>query len=486
MRTVFLFLPLVFLSCHGGASGDPGDGSTSDDTAGDDDTVGDDDDTAGDDDTGEDVTDPCEGLEVSGLSARVHEDYGTLVVVSWHQDAVATVSVEYSFDEGTWNSTPPVADASGAQEQLLLGVPYDTEVTWRVVNDCGDNGVFTSDETTISTGVRPAGLPIPLAVSGDSSRWDADIDYVFTNLQGRWSVLVDRLGRVVWARETPQTALTLYPRLSYGGDALLIDQGTFWTSFDDGAASQVLRTNIDGSVEVFYDTPGLFIGFTDLPDGTIAWPATGDSTAAINDDTLETLTPAGEQVRIWSCREFMMDMRDGGTRGDYCAANTLSWSEERDSFLWTSFAPEGIIEIDRATGQAVRYFGHLAGAWGFGPSSREFWLPHGSYFTDEGTLLLSSDLSAFGEETIVIEYELDEASETLVEIWSFGEGEGLYGGERGEAQRLPGGNTLQNIGGLECTLREVTPEGDVVWEVDWEAGGLGGSSPVADIYALAP
>ncbi len=49
---------------------------------------------------------------------------------------------------------------------------------------------------------------------------------------------------------------------------------------DDGAAAQVVRTKINGSVETTYDTPGLFIGFTDLPDGSIAWPATGDSTTA--------------------------------------------------------------------------------------------------------------------------------------------------------------------------------------------------------------
>ncbi len=443
-------------------------------------------DTAAQDDTGEAPEVDCAAAQATAVSARIHDTYGTLVVVSWTQEAAATTWVEYSFDDGVWLTTPSADASAGLQEQLLLGIPYGTEVTYRVAYRCEEEGPFTTADLTISTDPAPAGLPSISVLASDPSRWDSDMDYVFTSMDGSWSVIVDRSGRVVWSRRSSE--YTLYPRLSVDGRSLLIDEGTFWSRFDDGAASQIIQTNIDGSSEQAHDSPGLFIGFTDLPDGSIAWPATGDSTAPINDDTLQLLTPDGEQVQVWSCKEFWESAAIAAPPpGDYCAANTLSWSEARGTFLWTSFAPELIIEIDRSTGQTVHYFGHVDGSWGFSPSSGEFWLPHGSTYTDAGTLLMSSDLTEAGEETIVIEYTLDEATETLVELWSFGEGEGLYGAERGEAHRLQGGNTLHNIGGQVSRLREITPDGAVVWDLDFNAaGGIGGSSPITDIYALAP
>ena len=56
----------------------------------------------------------------------------------------------------------------------------------------------------------------------------------------------------------------------------------------------------------------------------------------------------------------------------------------------------------------------------------------------------------------------------------------------GEVHRLPGGNTLHNYG-EESRLREVTPDGAIVWEVWWEGDEhIGRSTPFADLYDLAP
>jgi len=92
------------------------------------------------------------------------------------------------------------------------------------------------------------------------------------------------------------------------------------------------------------------------------------------------------------------------------------------------------------------------------------------------------------EETVVREYELDEDGETLRQVWTFGEGEGVYGSQLGEAHRLPGGNVLHNYGS-GARLREVAPDGTVVWDVTWENGKdrwLGRSTPLEDLYALGP
>ena len=84
------------------------------------------------------------------------------------------------------------------------------------------------------------------------------------------------------------------------------------------------------------------------------------------------------------------------------------------------------------------------------------------------------------------EYELDHDAQTLRQLWSFGQGQGIYGDELGEAWRLPGGNTLHNTGTAQ-RLREITPDGEVVWDVSWTRGSfVGRSEPIEDLYALLP
>ena len=87
---------------------------------------------------------------------------------------------------------------------------------------------------------------------------------------------------------------------------------------------------------------------------------------------------------------------------------------------------------------------------------------------------------------VLREFEVDDASQTLTEIWNLGVGEGIDALYFGEPHRLGNGNTLQNTGELP-TMREVLPDGTVVWEMAWqEDHWLGRSTPIADLYALAP
>ena len=96
-------------------------------------------------------------------------------------------------------------------------------------------------------------------------------------------------------------------------------------------------------------------------------------------------------------------------------------------------------------------------------------------------------MSLHGHETVAREYELDEAGDVLVQVWSFGVGEGVYGSEMGEVARLPNGNTLHNYGEA-MRLREATQDGTVVWDVAWPEQGmtLGRTTPLTDLYELAP
>jgi hypothetical protein len=141
--------------------------------------------------------------------------------------------------------------------------------------------------------------------------------------------------------------------------------------------------------------------------------------------------------------------------------------------------------IDATSGETLKWFGDLPGAYAFDPPSSQFWWQHGGYLTAAGTFLTSTDRTSSGGETVAREDEIDDANRTLHEVWNFGLGDGLYGFEMGEADRLPSGNTLENYG-LLARIREATPEGDVVWDIEWQSFGIGRSTPVADLWALMP
>ncbi len=445
---------------------------------------GDDDDVIADDDA-TDVT--YDEPQVADASLAVHGTIGSIVVARWDQLAPATVSVEYSFDEGIWHASPAQEVGAGIQEVLLLGIPYDTEVTAHVVNDFGE-GPLTDGDVGIRTDPPPEGAPEAVLVSSNPDAWDPQMRYMLGSidepdsgmLADYWVFIVDRLGRLVWAVETEHFRMTIHAQPSYDGHTILIDHNTFWAIFDNGAASQVRRMTIDGAEVELIDTPGLHHPFTELADGTLAWGAIEGY-----DEVIKELPPGGEPTPVWHCSDFHGSI-DGVPDSAYCASNTLRWNEEDDTYMMSFYSTETVAEIDRASGEVLRYFGHLPGAWTFDPGDSAFWWQHGCHYTADGTLLVSTRNLPHGDETHVREYALDRETETLTQVWSFGEGEGVYGSEMGEADRLPGGNTLHNYGS-GARVREISPDGVVVWDLLWEDSVfLGRTTALDDLYAFAP
>ncbi len=432
------------------------------------------------DDT-EDST-PAGPAEVSAISARQHQTIESIVYVAWEQTGAGEVWIEFSADGQTWLQSPPTQRAPGSHEELLLGIPYDSEATYRVVTAEG-----ASEDGIITTGVQPEGVPTLEVLAMEAGALDPDTHYVLGSIDeigamgtavATWSFVFDRNGEVVWAWETPAQRATIHARVAKTGTEFLLDYGSYWAIYDGGAESQVARLKIDGSEEALYDTPGLHHPFTDTPDGTLYYAAHNQGW-----NTLRRLNADGTTDDIWGCEDFY-DKIDHSAQ--YCAANTVTWDDATGHVLFSLYSSDSVIEIDPQFGTSLRWFGHIPGAWSFDPEESAFWWQHGIHYTEDGTLLVSSKDQEYATETVVREYDLDEDNETLVEIWSFGEGEGVYGPEMGEAHRLGNGNTLHNYGS-GARVREVTPAGEVVWDLTFSSGTyLGRTTPIEDLYAFAP
>jgi len=441
-------------------------------------------------DTNEPTT-PDEPAPVAEVDARLHTFITSLVYVSWDQLEGARVWVEYSFDAGEWLSTPAEVVAAGDQEHLLLGIPYNHATTYRIANDVTNDGenILYSEPYTVTAGPYPSGLPEPTVLIDEPKLQEPTGRYLYSSINADpggwtggdyWQFIMDREGRVVWALETDDRAWTIYVRVSEDGAHLLWDAATYWVNYV-GDDSQVHKMKIDGTVVETYDTPGLHHAFTELPDGAIVWGAVDGRY-----ETLEKLNTDGSQETIWSCEEFHDSI---GQTGQSCQSNALYWHEATDSFLYSFYTTSTVAHIDHLTGDTLHYWGKLS-EWTFDPVEAEFDWQHGATWTDEGNLLLSTHTSTTTAECATREYSVDDKAEALIEQWSYGVGEGLDCSTAGEAHRLPNGNTLHNLGSGART-REISPDGELVWDVSWPDGQTNGrlqgrSVFIEDLYAFAP
>ena len=429
--------------------------------------------------------DPVLGLQ--GVTTALHDEIGSIVYVTWDQPSdLSDVVVEYQVDDGEWRSTPAQSLGAGPAAFMLLGIPFDHTFSYRI-----REGEQVTDVHMSTTGPHPIDLPQPLLLTADEAQWHADGRFLILSINAKpggwtagdyWKIIIDRQGRIVWASLTPNQRWTIFARISQDGDDILWDEASFWSDWDSGKQSVVQRSKIDGSIVETISTPGLHHAFVELADGTLAWGA-----ASSVSEQLVKEDGNGSADVIWDCDRFHAETK---TKTN-CQSNTLYWHEATDTFLMSFYTTSTVVHIDHQSGETLHYWGQLDGPWTFSPTDALFDWQHGAHFTDMGTLLLSTHTITGELETVVSEYSLDEDSQTLNQIWSFGEGEGLHAFTAGEAHRLPNGNTLHNYGSMG-RLREVTEDGTIVWDLAWEAsdrdrGHLIGRSIFTDsLYHFAP
>jgi len=474
VSSLFSWLAVLGLlcGCPSGVVSVPADDDAGDDDVGDDDT-GDDD--IGDDDIGDDDTGIP--LPISALDWRLHDEVESLVYVSWEQGEAATVVVEYRFGSGDWQATPARELEPGAHEQLVVGIPFGTQAEWRVAPAAGES----VDGETITTGPIPDDLPTATVEIADEEAWLSSGNYLLTSINEDiggwtngeyWTFIIDRQARPVWASKAPSHHWTLFAQVAVGGDHILWDESTYWSSWDNGAGSSVHRTYLDAEIEEI-PTPGLHHAFAQLPDDTLVW---GSQYHGGGEALVEKGPHANDETVLWTCHS------DWPGSDYFCESNGLFYQESTDSFLYSFYTNNSVVEVDRQTGQSLWWAGGVGGGYDFDPSNSQFAWQHGVSYTDTGTLLLSTEAEIGGHTTMVREYSVEHGSETLVEVWNFNPD--VYAETNGDAWRLDNGNTLHAMGAAS-EIYEVTAEGEVVWWVDFHGSRLLGRGEfIEDLYAL--
>jgi hypothetical protein len=403
----------------------------------------------------------------------VHREVATVVTAAWTQpDAAERAWITWAVD-GEDRNTPERSRDAGPQTEVLLGTPASTAIS-PVLHWVSGGDEFQSELGEITTGPLPDALVAPSLVARDPAGHRPEpwlltsVDAGPFNFFGPfYAVILDADGRVVWYRETEEGRMSWQVEAHDG--YLTIDASNTYR----GDAAGIVRTTLDRAPEEEIPLPGFAQAYTSLPDGTILFQESEGPYAF----WLSRQDPDGTRQRLWDCNAWMAAWRD-----DYwaCAANTITSHPDRGTALYSMFISNTVVELDLTSGALLREFGEFPGGFTFDPPDTTFNHQHLPTFTPAGTLMTQTDSPA-GDTQWAREYEVDDASGALREIWSV---QGAHFAEyAGQAQPLPSGNVLWQHG-TAGWVEELTRAGDVVWAVDWAGHLTGNATPVADLYAL--
>jgi len=151
--------------------------------------------------------------------------------------------------------------------------------------------------------------------------------------------------------------------------------------------------------------------------------------------------------------------------------NTINMDVDGNLFIAT---PSWVKKISRQTGEIIWHLGGNENEFtfvGIDPEEAEgHFGGHAFYRLDNDNVLIYDGGTRNGRRSSQIhEYKLDEENKTAEHVWTYIPDPGVYGWHRGNAQRLPNGNTFIGWGGdgsdhgPACT--EVAPDGRKVFEL---------------------
>ncbi len=423
---------------------------------------------------GEDEVECPTVAPVDGIGVALHAE--------WTTGRPSTAVIDYGEGSPDRYRLHVSDDYESAHAGTLLGMPPETEVAWRSTT-VDEDGVETVCEGTVTTGALDPDLPY-LSLDVDQPGQDPDTRWfagtmVDSNFDDALLFLVDRAGDWLWWRkmEKGQAILQFEPTPDETGEF-------FYTRFDPdrvediGAAYRLKTTGVrDGEGQRL--VMGHHFVFMH-PDGTVAYsaadkrdwtdPSTGEVIRVAGDDLVE-VSPDGEQTTLYSSWDHLPVEETSywsipfyPDAEDWTHANAVTYSEERDSYLLSFANLATVVEIDRETGEPLRTFRGdaepLEGAYTVEGAATPFRHQHDPRWTEDGTLLMTS-LDPWSR---VVEYEVDDASRTLREVWSCGAEEQDYVYVLGNARRLPNGNTFQGASVLSF-LREWSPDCEELWKL---------------------
>jgi len=421
--------------------------------------------------------DSSDARRPSHVVAQVSEQIATVVVVRWTTDVPTTGFVEFGPTRALGMRTPVEPAAALDHTATLLGLSADAPHYYRAVSVEGAVAVAASGVDSIRTGSLPVGLPA-LTPTGDGYT-----GFVVVPILGAITAvtIIDAQGRIVWYH-TDDRQLDFYrARLSVDGKSLLYNAAKI--SGEPSPASEIVRVSLDGSQQSSIPIPLLAHDFVEHADGTLAAIAFEDRQdtdgTRIRGNKLVEVAPDGTQRTVWtswSCFDYAAVKGDDPQQG-WTFANALDYDATDDVYYLGMRNFSSITRINRKTRACEWVLGLSGSTLTFAAGAARFLHQHQFQVRGNHILVMDNDGSP-GNESRVLEYELDLAAKTATQVWSYVATPSVYTFVLGEPIRFDDGGTFINWSAAG-QMERLDAAGTRIWKLNTAAGFVFGFHTLA-------
>ena len=429
--------------------------------------------------------DPADPMRPSGVIAEVSENIHTVVTVRW-TTAVDTIGyVEFGPTREMTFNTPIETTPAKEHAATLLGLTADTEIFYRVVTwDGGAAGA--SGVATIRTGDLPVGMPSLTRVGDGHTGF-----VVVPVLSGGGSaavLIINASGEIVWYHTDDRKLQFYRARLALDGKSLLYNAANI--SGEPSEASELVRVPLDGSTSgSSISVPLLAHDFVEHPDGTLAAIAVEERDfqgAPLRGNKIVEVATDGTQRTVWSswdCFDPAVAPGDDPAMG-WTFANALDYDPVADVYYLGMRNFSSIARINRQTRACEWVLGLSAPTFTFAPGAARFLHQHQFHVRGNRILIMDNE-GAVGNESRVLEYELDMANKVATQVWSYVATPSVYTFVFGEPIRFDDGGTFVNWSAAG-QMDRLDPAGNRVWKLNTGAGFVFGFQTLAgSLYPAA-
>jgi hypothetical protein len=412
----------------------------------------------------------------TNVAAEVAEQVATVVKVRWTTESPTTGYVEYGPTTTLGLRTPTETTAATTHSAMLLGLTADTPCYYRVVTTDGV-GTVAGGTASIRTGSLPLGLPT-ITAKGTPQPGFIIVPVVGTAVA---VIILNGNGDIVWYH-TDQRQLDFYrARLARDGKSLLYNAAKI--SGDPSPSSELVRVAFDGTEISSTPIPYLAHDFVELPDGTLAALAFEyrdfQGTRIAGNKVVE-VAPDGTQRTAWTswdCFDPAVIQGDNIQQG-WTFANALDYDGAADVYYVGMRNFSSIARVNRQTRACEWVLGLGAPTLTFAAGAPRFLHEHQFQVRGNHVLLMDND-GAPGNESRVLEYELDLTAQTATLVGSYTSSPSVYTFVFGEPLRFDDGSTFINWGAAG-QMERLDPSGTSIWKLNTEAGVAFGFHTLAD------
>jgi len=410
------------------------------------------------------------------IDVSLSEIVPTVATVTFETDDADGAETVALYDDGSELRHPVDVSGDPPYAGVVFGMKAASE--YEVWVEFGDGRKSTTE--VVTTGAVPTALPSTsvTATAGATVPGGYLVTSVFAPEPA--AVVLDGDGDYVWWT-LPDAGQDKVSRCVPGRDGQSL---LFWyINLQDGPGGPqgdgnvLTRMAFDGTELSVATMEKGHHDFVELPDGTLAYldyvsqdTEDGEKIA----DRIVELAPDGTTTTVWSVWDSFEYDPDGQQipGAGWSHGNALDYVEQEDAYYVSFLGFSSIVKIDRGSGTVEWILG--GNDSDFDQDGETILFIHQHQFQRVGdSIVVFDNGNPNNNASRAVEYTLDLGAGTAEETWSYAPDPDLYSFSLGDVSRLDGGNTLVTFS-TAGQVQEVTPEGEVVWELSMGLGGAVG------------